>query len=100
MIDFHTKITKWADERGLFDDPSVTPLAQYWKTMEEVMELGQAISQEDRDAVADAIGDVMVTLSIQATKWGLTLQDCAERAWDEIKDRKGRLVNGQFVKEA
>ena len=47
----------------------------------------------------DAIGDIMVTLVIQARFWNLNLVECVEAAWQEIKDRKGQMIAGQFVKD-
>ena len=29
---------------------------------------------------------------------GLDLEECVGIAWSEIKDRKGRVINGSFVK--
>ena len=49
--------------------------------------------------VIDGIGDVLVTLIIVAEQLGLTLTECLAVAYLEIKDRKGRLVNGTFIKE-
>ena len=47
----------------------------------------------------DGIGDVIVTLVILAEQQGLSLEECLQAAWDEIKDRKGKTVNGTFIKE-
>lgn len=30
---------------------------------------------------------------------GFSMRECIQRAWDEIKDRKGRMIDGIFVKE-
>ena len=38
-------------------------------------------------------------LSLIAGKYNTTLEDTLELAYNEIKDRKGRLVNGVFIKE-
>ena len=34
-----------------------------------------------------------------SNEYGLTLESCVQAAWDEIKDRKGRMIDGVFVKE-
>lgn len=34
-----------------------------------------------------------------ARRLGLTFEECQEHAWKEIKDRKGLLISGSFVKE-
>ena len=52
-----------------------------------------------RAEVIDAIGDMVVVLTILAEQRGVAIEDCMAAAWDEIKDRKGTLVNGIFIKE-
>lgn len=91
------KIVDWAADRGLVPDPD--PMKQHEKTVEEVFELRDAIEQKDVAEVMDAIGDIFVTLVIQCRAWGVTMEECVQGAYDEIKDRKGKLVDGIFVKE-
>ena len=43
---------------------------------------------------------ILARLKLIASRFGWTLEECLECAWDEIKDRKGRMVNGEFLKEA
>ena len=90
-------IMQWAQEKGIMD--SGTPEAQAMKTLEEWQEMMEAILDDDLDEIRDAIGDQMVTLIIQAHMHGLDLYECVDQAWNTIKGRKGRMVNGQFVKE-
>ncbi len=42
---------------------------------------------------------ILARLKLIASRFGWTLEECLECAWDEIKDRKGRMVNGEFVRE-
>jgi hypothetical protein len=42
---------------------------------------------------------ILAPLKLIASRFGWTLEECLECAWDEIKDRKGKMVNGEFVKE-
>ena len=49
--------------------------------------------------VADDIGDMIVVLINIAERNNLTIEDCLEQAWNDIKDRKGKMVDGIFVKE-
>lgn len=49
--------------------------------------------------IADDIGDMYVVLVNLAEREGLTMQECIETAWGDIKDRKGKMVDGVFVKE-
>lgn len=90
-------VLNWAEERGIFE--SGTPFSQFRKTEEEVTELHAALLCNDKGAVKDAIGDIVVTLIIQAHMHGLSLGQCLASAYHEIKDRKGKMVGGVFVKE-
>jgi len=42
---------------------------------------------------------VQVVLAVISIKLGVFLSECASSAFEEIKNRKGEMVNGQFVKE-
>ena len=90
-------IRKWADDRNLIQ--GATPAAQYQKLLEEVGELGRGLIEDNADEVKDAIGDCVVVLTILASQCGMTLEQCMDAAYEEIKDRKGKMVNGIFVKE-
>lgn len=46
------------------------------------------------------IGLASYNLQRIAYKFGTTPEACLQTAWDEIKDRKGRMIGGVFVKEA
>ena len=92
------KVIQWGEARGIVQNSTV--LAQANKTQEEVNELFQAIHSKDRAAMADAYGDIMVTLVMGAAIADLDLQTCFELAYQEIKDRKGSLnADGIWVKE-
>ena len=94
------EILHWALQRNIIGPTATgTRQAQCRKTMEECRELGHGIGTDNRDEVRDAIGDIIVTLAIQASMWGMSLHECIDAAWDQIKDRKGQMVNGTFVKE-
>lgn len=93
-------IIKWGvDRRILGPDGQSTYEKQFKKTEEELEELREAIQNRDKDSIKDAIGDIVVTLVMQANMWNLSMDDCIEQAWNQIKDRKGKMVNGMFVKE-
>lgn len=109
----HDLVIDWAEERGIFD--KATPLAQIEKTREEVEETRDALVRIDENSrselswsqrrielereVADGIGDTVVTLIILAHLCGTDIEECLELAYNEIKDRKGKMVDGVFVKE-
>lgn len=44
--------------------------------------------------------DAMVELECHAESLDLEILECLEMTWMNIKDRKGKMVKGQFVKEA
>lgn len=92
-----TRIRVWAEERNLIKGS--TNQAQFLKLLEEVGELSHAIQKGDEPEFIDAIGDVIVVLTIMAAQRGIDTEDCLEHAWLQIKDRKGMMVNGVFVKE-
>mgnify|MGYP001157630930 CR=1 FL=1 len=98
MVDFYTeKIKEWAKERGL---DTAEPTKQTIKLGEEFGELCQGIVKNKIDQVKDSIGDMYVVLTILSMQLNLNIQDCIKLAYEEIKDRKGNMVNGVFVKEA
>lgn len=93
-------IVNWGVARNILGPTGEgTRKTQARKTHAEVVELEDAILCDDIDAARDAIGDIYVTLVMQAQLWELSMEECIEAAWNEIKDRKGRMVNGTFVKE-
>ena len=91
------KILDWGLQKGIL--PHAEPLAQLDKTEEEVGELRQAIYEHDVDEVKDAIGDIYVTITMQAEAWGFTMEECVQAAYDVIKRRTGKMVDGKFVKD-
>jgi NTP pyrophosphatase (non-canonical NTP hydrolase) len=93
------KIIQWAEARKII--PNSNPETQLLKAMSELGELADATIKKDRDAIVDAVGDVMVCLVNYCALQDLNLVDCMEVAYDQIKNRKGTLLsNGLFVKDA
>lgn len=97
LQDLTEKIRTWAIVRGLDD---ADPHKQMLKLMEEVGEIAAALARGDMDAVKDGIGDANVVLTILAMQIDSSSEECTMIAWNEIKDRKGKMVNGVFVKES
>ena len=91
------RVIYWAKQKGIFDHGN--PTAQAEKTDEEVMELRVAISEEDMAEIKDALGDILVTMIIQAKMQDVDLLDCLEGALEIIEKRTGKMVNGTFVKD-
>lgn len=89
-------IRTWAETRGIYK--SGNPKTQCIKLFEEVGELSKAILNNNRDEIIDAIGDCVVVLTNLATLKGVTIEHCINSAFDEIKNRKGRMINNTFIK--
>lgn len=103
----------WAEQKGILE--KATPYAQAQKTLEEVNELLEAVEYQSVGAkyfinskgkhvktdeeIKDALGDILVTIIIGAELQGLKLEDCLESAYNVIKNRTGKMENGQFVKD-
>jgi len=120
-----SKITQWHKDRNLIDGS--TNNAQFVKLFEEVIELFATLnpnlskdgvffniksilsnayendrikqSPEGKD-IKDDVGDINVVLMNMIEREGFTMQQCLETAWHDIKDRKGKMIDGIFVKEA
>ena len=90
-------VLAWATQKGIIENG--TAIAQASKTIEEVNELVQAITVDDRAEIVDALGDILVTIIIQAEMQGLKLTECLDSAYNVISKRTGKMVNGQFVKD-
>ena len=97
MIETIKKIEEWAEARNLVSGS--TPHAQMLKLMEEAGELAGGIAKNKPDVIVDSVGDVIVVLTILCAQLGIDIQECVELAYNEIKDRKGEMRNGVFVKE-
>ncbi|HEC2155331.1 MazG-like family protein [Staphylococcus delphini] len=91
------QVEQWSIDKNLHNG---NPDRQALKFYEEAGEIGAALSRGNLEALKDGIGDTVVTLIILAQQHGWTLQECLEFAYDEIKGRKGKTINGTFVKES
>ena len=89
-------IAGWHHDRNLIEGS--TDKDQFCKLMQEAGELSDSICK-GKD-VADDIGDMIVVLINIAERNKLSISSCLEQAWNDIKDRKGQMVDGVFVKEA
>lgn len=89
-------IKKWAVDRNVVSGDTKSQMV---KLLEEAGELAEGINKNKKDLIVDSIGDVYVVLVILCMQLGLDIKDCIKAAYEEIKDRRGELVNGLFVKE-
>ena len=89
-------IEVWSERRNLhIQDPA----RQAIKTLEEVTELQEALYNENMHNLKDAVGDTIVTLVVLCQQLGIDVLECLEQAYNTIKNRQGRMINGTFVKE-
>ena len=89
-------IRDWAEDKGIYDKGDQK--TQYVKLMEEAGEVGRAILKSDLPEIQDGIGDMVVVLTNLAELSGLSIEECIESAYDTIAKRKGKMINGTFVK--
>ncbi len=90
-------IRNWAAVRGIYEGGNSH--TQYVKLQEEAGELAKALLKNDRPEIVDAIGDMVVVLTNLAYLEGLFIEDCIESAYIEICERKGKMINGTFIKD-
>lgn len=90
------QVEQWSIDKGLDKGNSFT---QYAKSSEEMGEVAAALCRNDIDELKDGIGDVVVTLIILAQQNNMTLYECLEQAYGEIKNRTGVISkDGSFIK--
>lgn len=89
-------IKLWSIDRNLHTQDHKM---QTLKFGEESGELFKAIVKNDQEELIDAVGDTYVTLVILCQQLGIEIADCVSAAYREIKDRKGKIVDGTFIKE-
>jgi len=90
-------IRLWANDRGLYDGGD--PKTQALKLVEEVGETCRAILKEDAKQIIDGIGDCVVVLVNLAELTGTPIEKCIDAAYNEIKNRTGKMSNGTFKKD-
>lgn len=91
------KIAAWHHARNLVEGS--TDQAQYVKLIEEAGELAGNIARKKQQNMQDDIGDMIVVLINIAERNGFSIKSCLNTAWNDIKDRKGKMVDGVFVKD-
>ena len=96
-IEIFNQIRYWAKSRGLFDKGDAK--TQYIKLQEEAGELAKALLKDDEEEVIDAIGDMVVVLTNLAHLNGVHIETCIAEAYNVIAKRKGKMINGTFVKD-
>lgn len=98
FTDLIAKINEWAISHGL---DKGNPKIEWMKVTEEIRDV--FLKPNDFDdpemALKDAIGDSIVTLVVLCLQLGYDVEECLKIAYNNIKERQGKMVNGTFVKE-
>lgn len=88
-------IEQWHEDRNLIEGS--TDKDQVLKLIQELGELSDSVCK-DKD-MRDDLGDMLVVMINIMKRNNITIEECLQKAYDDIKDRKGRMVDGIFVKE-
>ena len=96
LTQLKNNIEQWSKDRGL---DTADSSRQFLKLIEEVGELASAMARNQEDLIKDSVGDTFVVLTVLCQQLGISFEESVELAWDEIKDRRGKMINGVFVKE-
>ncbi len=92
-----SRVLEWAFDRDILTKGTI--IGQFKKTKEEINELEDALIRKNELKIKDSIGDVIVTLIIIAQMSKTDIEECLDYAYNQIKNRKGKLIDGIFVKE-
>jgi phosphoribosyl-ATP pyrophosphohydrolase len=90
-------VIQWAHNKSLIKKEN--SYKQFAKVVEEVAEIGTALNHQSEEELIDAIGDTTVTLIILAEQNGLNFKGCLDHAYNVIKNRTGKTINGVFLKD-
>tara|TARA_B100001248_G_scaffold235469_1_gene198194 strand:+ start:440 stop:733 length:294 start_codon:yes stop_codon:yes gene_type:complete len=89
------QVEQWHWDRNLID--GATDKDQVLKLIQEVGELSDNVCKGQD--IRDDVGDIMVVLINIMVRNQITLEECLQVAYDDIKNRKGRMIDGIFVKD-
>ena len=95
MKELIEKTSQWHHDRNLID--GATSKDQVLKLIQEMGELSDNVCKGND--IRDDLGDMMVVMINIMKRNNITMEECLTVAYDDIKDRKGRMVDGIFVKE-
>lgn len=95
------KINQWAISHGL---DKGNPKIEWMKVTEEVGEIRDVFLKphdfaDPEWSLKDAIGDSIVTLVVLCLQLGYDVEECLTIAYNDIKDRKGVMIDDNFVKK-
>lgn len=89
-------VSRWAEDRNITAAGGATSYSQIPKLFEEVGEFRDAETEEDAKL---EFGDILIVCIQIARLRGLDMGECLHLAYEKIKDRKGTMIDGRFVKE-
>lgn len=89
-------VGEWADARNITAEGGATSYTQIPKLIEEVYEFRDATTEEEAKL---EFGDILVVCIQIARLRGLDMVECLDLAYNKIKERKGTMIDGRFVKE-
>ena len=109
--DLETLVLRWAEDKDLMHKEYIEE--QPMKFIEEVFEFKteldtwSRLNSSDKEKLNESInhnlklemGDVLVTLIILAKQLEIDPSECLDLAYNKIAKRKGKTINGIFVKE-
>jgi hypothetical protein len=97
----HRKVTKWGEEKDIIIPGNKgQALKQVDKLLEELEELRAEIEAGEIYKAMIEAGDCQVVLQMIFANLETDQETCLQLAWDKIKDRKGKTINGTFVKQS
>ena len=95
-MNYFNEIRLWAKQKNILDQGDIK--TQYIKLQEESGELAEAILTNNKEEIKDAIGDMVVVLTSLSYFGGFKIEEAIESAYNEIKNREGKIINNTFVK--
>lgn len=105
--DLKDKVLSWAKDKDLLYSENADK--QFMKFIEEVFEFksefdmwmydSDILKSINLEHVKDEMGDIFVTLIILCEQIGIDPVECLSMAYEKISKRKGKTINGQFIKE-
>lgn len=106
--ELRTKVEEWADDKDLLHSENADK--QFMKFIEEVFEFKsemdlysyyhtECLTRINKEHMEDEMGDIFVTLIILCNQLGIDCVECLEKAYNKISKRKGKTIDGVFIKE-
>lgn len=103
-----TNVEEWAEDKDLLHEENADK--QFMKFIEEVFEFKtemdlysyhhtECLTRINKEHMEDEMGDIFVTLIILCNQLGIDCVECLKMAYDKISKRKGKTIDGTFVKE-